>query len=80
MSEFKAGDIVRLKRHEQDMVVQGQGQVLMLTGGAESIPLPVIICAWQDTLGVPHQAEYAPEALESAGEEEVVPGDKQFKF
>lgn len=54
MSDFKAGDIVKLKCHPQEMMVDS----------AVADERGKVGCVWIDDYGQPHREEYSPEVLE----------------
>ena len=56
MSDFKPGDIVRLKSHPQEMVIENIGQNQPV--GAK------IVCVWISDFGDPHRETYGVTVLE----------------
>ena len=65
MSDLKAGDVVKLKCHPQEMMVD---HFLSNEFGGSAV------CVWIDDYGQPHREEYVKEVLELVGESELSEG------
>lgn len=76
MSDFKVGDIVKLKSHSTEMMVNGivdPGMIEIRRGDGEVDHVPrdpvrreslEITCVWIDDYGQPHRETYVAEVLE----------------